>query len=1030
VSEECQFRALDVAIVRLSALDAGHVIPEPPDDLDSPEAMRGFLSEVAADPVVREAIAVSSAALDATLHKVASGAPVQPASLRRAVLSTTRYLSRMTRRPTPFGLMAGVASARFDAEPKVRIGTDHRKHVRADMGWLITVIRPLETEPEVLERLRLVANDLCFVRGDRLVLPLVREETGERAPDDREQTVRCTGAVRTALAAAREPIRHADLIDRMSEAYRDVAQDTIRRMVSELVEREFLLTDLRPPATTDDPVRHVLDRLPRGAGRAQEAGVHGDGTPPQATGLAEVRDALAAYARTSPGEGREAWRTATAVMRGLSESDRMIQVDLRMDADVVLPHEVAAEFEDAATIAWRLLPPHLAPADPLAEYRAAFVERYGTGALVPVKDVLDPQTGIGPPAGYLLPPGHRRRADRSAATPERDTLLLGLAQRGDREVVLDDELVERLARPGSGDEPASYAEMCAQFLADSEDAVQAGEFRLVAAAMNFTRPGAMFGRFLRLLPELGEAVAGVAGEEASPAAPAQLIGPLVHSRSSNVAQVPRLTDDAVQVGVFAERPETLSLDDLAISADHERFSVVSTRDGREVVPFPFHALNPQLTVPNAVRFLMEIAESRTPAWPLWTWGAAERMPYLPRVRRGRTVLAPARWLPDPRLKEETDWATWKQAFDRWRAEWAVPDTVYATSTDHRIRLDLTSEAHLHLLRTDLRKRPGTVVQEEPAGGRYGTGWARGHATEVVVPLRPVRRREIREIRESTRRLSSRRAHPPGGEWLYLRVYAAPGRHGELITRHLPELARQAAPVTDRWFFLRYRDDEPHLRVRFHGEPPAVNTHLLPAAHRWADGLATAGVISGIVLDTYRPEIDRYGGPELIEAAEHVFSADTRSVLEQLALRGRGLLDLPMEILLAANHLDLAEQLHGDGWQEWLLGAYPKGARHKTFQRCRREAMPLLDPVGGRTELAKTPGGDLLLQSWRRRASQVAAYGRLVRQNVENPSDVFSSVLHMHHNRLAGIDPRAEQDAYAIARGAVQVHQDRERHLNR
>jgi thiopeptide-type bacteriocin biosynthesis protein len=125
----------------------------------------------------------------------------------------------------------------------------------------------------------------------------------------------------------------------------------------------------------------------------------------------------------------------------------------------------------------------------------------------------------------------------------------------------------------------------------------------------------------------------------------------------------------------------------------------------------------------------------------------------------------------------------------------------------------------------------------------------------------------------------------------MRVYAAPGRHGELLTRHLPELARQAAPVTDRWFFLRYRDDEPHLRVRFHGEPPALNTHLLPAAHHWADDLATAGVISGIVLDTYRPEIDRYGGPELIEAAEHVFSADTRSVLEQLALRGRGLLDL-------------------------------------------------------------------------------------------------------------------------------------------
>ncbi|KAB2339290.1 lantibiotic dehydratase [Actinomadura rudentiformis] len=1009
MAQEPLFRAPDFAIVRMSALPAGSLAPAPPDDLASPEAMRRYLREVAADPGVREAIAVSSAGLDGALHKVMSGAGMSTAGLRRAVLATTRYLSRMTHRPTPFGLMAGVTRARFDAEPKFRIGSEHRKHARADMGWLIKVIRPWESDPAVLARLRLVANDLCYVRGDRLVLPLVRQETGERAPDDREQTVRATRAVHAVMAAAEHPIGHGELVDRLCGQFPDAPPEVVRRMVAQLVEREFLLTDLRPSATTDDPLRHVLELLP------------------EESALAGVRDALATYAATSPGQGRAAWRAATSAMRRLHADDRLIQVDLGMDADVVLPDEVAAELVEAATIARRILPSRFAPFDQLAGYRAAFIEHYGTGVLVPVKEVIDPETGIGPPAGYLLPPGHRRDPDRPASDGERDTLLLGLVQRGGPEIVLDDELVERLARFGGADEPASYAEVCAELVADSEDELRDGDFQLVATAMNFTRPGAMAGRFLHILPELGPAVAEVARDEAAPATPAQVVGPVLDSRLSNVAQVPLLADDLVAAGVFADRPEALDLDDLLIGADHDRFLVISRRDGRELAPMPFNALNPQLTLPNAVRLLIEIGESCTPPWPLWSWGAAGGMPYLPRVRRGRTILAPARWLPDSRLTEESDWATWVRAFERWRADWAVPDIVYATYTDHRVRLDLTSPAHLQMLRADLRKRPATVLQEAPAGGRYGFGWARGHATEIVVPMRPVRRRKISD---TTRRRTTRQSHPPGGEWLYLKVYASPGRHGELLGRHVPALVRRAAALTDRWFFMRYRDEEPHLRLRFHGEPAALGTHLLPVVHGWAADLTAAKLISGIVLDTYRPEIDRYGGPELIEAAERAFGADSDSVLDQLALRAHGPLDVPMPLLLAANHLDLAKHLHGEGWQEWLLETFPKGPRHKAFQQHRREAVRLLDPATGFAELACLPGGQALLESWRRRAELITAYGRSVREALDDPSDVFASVLHMHHNRLAGIDPYAEQDAYAIARGALQAHQDRERHLNR
>ena len=37
--------------------------------------------------------------------------------------------------------------------------------------------------------------------------------------------------------------------------------------------------------------------------------------------------------------------------------------------------------------------------------------------------------------------------------------------------------------------------------------------------------------------------------------------------------------------------------------------------------------------------------------------------------------------------------------------------------------------------------------------------------------------------------------------------------------------------------------------------------------------------------------------------------------------------------------------------------------------------------------------------------------------------LIGAVLHMHHNRLVGIDRPAEERSYAIARGAIAAHRD-------
>ena len=928
MSEDQRHRAAQVAIARAPVLTDGPDRPRLPADLTDPAAVRAFLLAVLSDPVVAEAITVSSSSLATILDRVAAGAEVEPKRLRGAALSAARYLSRMTHRGTPFGLLAGVSAVQFQDCPKVRVGTRHRRGVRVDMGWLSAVVQPWETDPDVLPHLTLVANDLGFVRGDRLVLPYVHEDRTDWAPDDREHSVRHTGAVAATMTAARTPIRYPDLLAGVSAAFPDAEQGVVAGMLAGLVEHEFLLTDLRPPSGADDPLDHVLTVLAplhRHAGR---------------DALLRVREQLRDYAETPLGAGRDAWRRATATMRELHDTgDRLIQVDLRWDADLLLPHEVADEVRRAATLAWRVAPASATPGHRLAAYRARFLERYGPGVVVPVRELLDPHTGLGPPDGYLLPPARHLSAEQNPMT-ERDRALIALAQRATRtgapEIVLDEDLAARLARPG--DTQPTYAEAAFQLVADSEEALAAGDF-LVELSQTFPRPGELFGRFLHLLPELGDAVTELARDTVGDGA-AQLEHLHLYPRNANVTQVPTLLAESVRVGVFADRarPDVHGLPELGIGADHEALFLVSLRTGQRVVPLPLHALNPRLTVPNPVRFLYEIGEQHTPSWPAWDWGHAAQLPYLPRVRSGRTVLAPARWLVDPALRDGSlDVAGWSRLFERWRADWAPPDVVDVVSGDQRVRVDLTGSGRTVAAARRTRQAARGCPPGSAWTGRRGLGArARGRDRATAPPTRD------RPLRTAGYALSLRAstAYPPGGEWLYVKVYADEPQHGELLGRALGALVDHALPVTDRWFFLRYRDERP---------APAAALPRRPGRAEHAPAARSARLGGGSGVPQADPR-DRAGHLPARDPALRRTRADRprRTRLpRRFPLRARparllerGRIGLPIEWLLAANTLDLAARLHGEGWQDWLLAAIPRNTAHAAFQRHRDAIMNL------------------------------------------------------------------------------------------
>ena len=813
--------------------------------------------------------------------------------------------------------------------------------------------------------------------------------------------------------------------------------DTLRR-------QSALLSSLRPPLTGEDPLAYVLGQIADLAG----------GTEIRAQ-LHAVQQAAAAYDALPPGAGGPALRHLYAAA-ALPDAaiPAAVALDLRLDCPAnQVAQGVAGDLAQAAAILFRLSEhgPHNSA---LAAYRDAFLERYSQGREVPLLELLDEDLGLGPPPGYEHPA--RTVAWPPAEAPPssaRDHCLLELAatalRTGQTEVLLDEPLLRRLQAGDRWAEalPASL-EIYATVAAASREAIERGDY-LVLPTLIAHPAGVSFGRFLHLLgPETRAQVQHViAAEEA--AAPARLFAELVflpaEGHIGNVELRPALRRYEVVVdaapGVSADA--VLPLDDLLVGVAGDRFYLRSRAREAEVVVRMTHVLNPRLA-PNACRFLVEVSRDGVRPPAPFAWGAAEALPFLPRVRQGRIVLRPATWHPpltlaDP-AAEDRDSAAWYRCVQEWRRVWAVPRYVYLIEYDNRLLLDLEHPLCLADLQEECRRaaqagEPLTLQEMLPG---FAEQWATGpdghYQVELVVPfLRPAADPVPPPLPPpGPLPAAAARLRLPGSDWLYAKLYNAPAQHEAFIAGPLRAfLTEPALAQTDpAWFFVRYADPEPHLRLRFQGDPALLRHEVLPRLTAWGQTLLDADLIRKLVLDTYDREIERYGGEEGLALAEALFAVDSATVVQLLALRQAQSAALPpLDLALVSTDrllqgLGLARPERAALYRAIRAGQEPHHTAalpelQQQFHHYRVTALPLIRdpewlrarPQGERLS-AIFEGQASLLQPLGQRLHELANGGRLT---VRLP-DFLASCVHMHYNRLLGTN-RAHEFAvmYALER---------------
>ncbi|GAB2962874.1 thiopeptide-type bacteriocin biosynthesis protein [Saccharothrix stipae] len=225
----------------------------------------------------------------------------------------------------------------------------------------------------------------------------------------------------------------------------------------------------------------------------------------------------------------------------------------------------------------------------------------------------------------------------------------------------------------------------------------------------------------------------------------------------------------------------------------------------------------------------------------------------------------------------------------------------------------------------------------------------------------------------------------------------------------PELAgRRAAGQFTDWFYVRYWEDGPHLRIRLRDATADLTGPLRDLVAR-ADHPVVVSADSwlphGDVRETpYEPEVERYGGTEALPVAEEVFCRSTDVAVAVLrSARAPGAkftaaveLVMATTIALKLDRVEAASWLRSlaTGWRQAREPVTPPGlASHVAARRLHEARAAHLATRWDRLETHAT--------------GAVAYWADQVRADL--PRYVWASQLHMLFNRL-GLDPEQERTA--------------------
>jgi thiopeptide-type bacteriocin biosynthesis protein len=457
------------------------------------------------------------------------------------------------------------------------------------------------------------------------------------------------------------------------------------------------------------------------------------------------------------------------------------------------------------------------------------------------------------------------------------------------------------------------------------------------------------------------------------------------------------------------KPISLRLDDLYVEISGDQVYLYSRKHQKYVIPRLTSAYNHSIDQLPLFRFLADLSYqySRTQlSFDLMNFFPGFR--YYPRVSYKQVILSRATWIIRtddlPQNIPEEDWA---DAFIRIANKSGIPQLFVLAEGDQQLVFNQQRSEDMALLRESVRLKNQVIlreylplksddtVMETASGDHYQVQF-----NAFLLPDEPLNFPKVTPIKDSVTR--EQRKFVPGTEWLYLKLYVPRLSVNRLLLQMEP-LVRKRFPhgKITRWFFIRYEDHAPHIRLRFKIAPADVD-HILAALRLILEDNVQQHLIREYQLDVYTRELERYQAIG-IEETEEFFWLSSSFVLYFIksVKTGKGISTylaaaLTTKLITEGFYPNPEDQLAYwqeafDGYIQEFEGRQLRVDLDKKYRETNRELDHFLTQ--------SQPFSDKRLLYWLKNIhSKATALGIKINSNDEK-KEYLLSLIHVHLNRI-------------------------------
>jgi thiopeptide-type bacteriocin biosynthesis protein len=849
------------------------------------------LKAIFSDPLLLESIYLSSRDMYYATMDWLRGDQTDGRKSDKIILSLYRYYSRLCLRPTPYGICSGVATGEVAAgKTDIRLDDEDRllRFARFDMDFLGKLVKKISSDQRVMLQLTYFPNSTIYRAGNKYRFVEGLWTSPKKAYH--LTAISASDYTTFVLETASDGVTVHTLVEQLFQRF-GMSKEKLTTFVLQLVASDFLVSELIPNTTGRDNFESILGKLNKLKGIDDI--------------MQSLREAGTILKKASGGLSGQLDVEKTLTSLVTVGNMELIQVDLRyqmkanrMSLDVIESiKSAAAKFGKISVAA----APHA-----LNQFKIRFAERYAQRE-VPLAEALDTDLGVGyglVVTGNVEPMPLLKNISIPNKPKEEKFLndafhkflfekVRSHLESSAKEIIVSDEEIDRLLAVTENNAPevaSSY--IVGNLMASSEEEMDKGNFRFFVREIHTPFAPKILARFACWDEQLQEFVSQLIRQEEM-LSPDVLFAEIIHladDKTGNILirpawrayEIPYLSQSSV------EREFQIPVDDLRVRLDNGRFILRSERLNKQIVPRLTNAHNYKNGGLPVYRFLCDVQFDGMKSDFIWDWKSFSYLPFLPRVSYRNLILCRARWLFPREDKSDTELA---ELFRSVRAQYNIPRYVLLwEGGGYEFLVDCENDFCLRNLYLKWKKNP-LVLYEFLAmpDNCFLSHQSKKYTTDMVIPVgreapEPVSGRPSQGglLREDQ---SVRRSFIPGTEWLFLKIYASWKTIDSIIADIIQPFIEDPGRTgrLDKWFFIRYDDPEPHLRIRFYkkGAGPEWCIPLLDALNSLIEPLIQQRLVTRVVLDTYERELERYAHGS-IDLSESIFFHDSVAITGFLA----------------------------------------------------------------------------------------------------------------------------------------------------